>query len=100
MLAACGSTPPPPGSRAAEADTCRAKAVDAVDRQNAKTGLAWMAGPFTRWSRIDSQLDACLGSQGFARTRACTPEELRLGNRAPNLTVTAAGIRCTDPGRT
>ena len=100
-LAACGPRPPPADARTAafrgDQDACEASVPDAVNKRNAKTGLAWFSSPVLRWGQIDDGMSACMQGKGWGRTRACTAEELRAGNRAPNLRVTAAGIRCTDP---
>ena len=100
--AACGYSPPPRTDTAAPAyqaavDGCDASVSSAVDRQNAKTGLAWLASPVRRWSQIGDGVSACMAKKGYGRTRACTPEELRQGNRTPSLVVTASGIECADP---
>lgn len=99
LLQGCGTPPPVPAAEApryeADLDACHANAATAVDARNAKTGLAWFAGPFTRWSRIDDRTAACMGRRGFGMVRSCTAEELRTGGG--NRTVTVAGIRCSDP---
>ena len=100
-LAACGARPPPADARTAaferDHEACDAAVPDAVNKRNAKTGLAWFTSPIRRWGQIDEGMSACMQGKGWGRTRACTAAELRAGNRAPNLTVTGAGIRCTDP---
>lgn len=103
LLAACGTTPKPgPGTRAADEEACSASVPDAVDKRNAKTMLSWVAGPVRRWGQIDSATTACMAERGRGTTRACTEAELR---SAPDAlgpvvrTVTANGIRCTDPDR-
>ena len=98
-LTACGTRPAPADARAAayEADskTCNGSVPDAVDTRNAKTGLSWFASPIRRWGQIDDGVSACMAEKGWGRTRECTAEERRTGART--VTVTAAGIRCTDP---
>ena len=101
LLQGCGTTPPVLAAAAgapgyeADLDTCHTNAATAVDTRNAKTGLAWFAGPITRWSRIDERTAACMGRRGFGVVRSCTAEELRTGGG--NRTVTVSGIRCSDP---
>ena len=104
-LAACGYAPPPQTDTASAPyqtafDACSASVPDAVDRHNAKTGLAWMAGGITRWSAIDTGMNACMAGKGWGHLRPCTPDELHHGNTTPGLTVTAAGIRCSAPPTT
>ena len=105
-LAACGYRPPPatdtanPGYVAAR-DACQSSATTAVDRSNAKTGLAWMSSPVTRWGEIGDATSSCMDGKGFGRLRWCTPAELRSGTR-PNaamsgMVVTASGVQCSDP---
>ena len=100
-LAACGTTPPPANPREAayrgDAAACDSSVTEAVDKRNAKTGLAWFTSPVRRWGQLDDGQSACMAAKGWGRTRACTAEELRAGNRARNLSVTSNGIRCTDP---
>ena len=99
LLSGCGGSPPVPPAEVpqyeAERDACRTNAADAVDGRAAKTGLAWFASSVTRWSRIDDRTDACMARRGWGRVRSCTADELRTGGG--NRTVTAAGIRCSDP---
>jgi hypothetical protein len=71
---------------------------DAVDRNNAKKGLTWMAGAVTRWSEIDTAMDKCMADKGWGHTRACTTEELR--THTGNQIVTRDGISCSDPNKT
>lgn len=102
--AACSYSPPARTDTAspkyqADLDACTTSVPEAVDKHNAKTGLAWMTGGLTRWSAIDSGVDACMGGHGWGHVRACTAEELRNGNRTQSLVVTARGIRCSDPNR-
>ena len=102
-LAACGYTPPPRADTSSPAyqtaiDACQDTVSSAVNKQNAKTGLAWLASPVRRWSQIGDGVSACMAQKGYGRTRACTPAELRQGNRSSNMVVTASGIQCFDPG--
>ena len=104
-LAACSYSPPAHTDTAspkyqADLNACSTSVPDAIDKRNAKTGLAWMAGGVTRWPAIDNGIKSCMDQHGWGHVRACTPEELALGNRAPGLVVTAAGLRCSDPGKT
>jgi hypothetical protein len=91
-LAGCSYSPPARTDTSsakyqADLDGCESSVPDGVDRRNAKTGLGWAAGALTRWSRIDSGLNAC------------TAEELRQGRAAGSLVVTRDGIRCSDPNK-
>ena len=100
LLSGCGYTPPPATNTAVpqyEADlgTCSTSGSKAVNARNAKTGLAWFASPVTRWSQIGDRVSACMADKGYGRTRTCTAAELRTGGG--NRTVTAAGVRCSDP---
>lgn len=102
MLAGCGYTPP--GGTDTKADkyrtdlaACEASVPDAVDKRNAKTGLAWMTGGITRWSQIGDGKGACMAGKGWGLTRTCTAEELRTGGG--NRTVGPSGIRCADPAK-
>ena len=101
LLQGCGSTPPVPTAEIpqyeADLDACHTNAAAAVDARAAKTGFAWFASPVTRWSRIDDRTAACMGRRGFGVVRTCTAEELRTGGG--NRTVTAVGIRCSDPSK-
>ncbi len=102
VLAACGYAPPAQTDvdspkYQADLDACQSTVPDTVDRANAKRGLTWMAGPVTRWSRIDAAMGQCMGEKGWGRTRACTAEERRTGTG--NQTVTRDGIRCSDPNK-
>ncbi len=101
--ASCGYTPPPRTDTSSPTyqtavDACDDAVSSAVNKRNAKTGLAWLASPVRRWSQIGDGVSACMAQKGYGRTRACTPAELRQGNRSPNLVVTASGIQCSDPG--
>lgn len=103
-LAACAYAPPPRTDTASPAyqsdyTACDTAVPDAVNKRNAKTGLAWMASPFTRWGQLDDGMNACMAAKGWGRVRACTPDELRAGNRAGSLVVTARGVQCADPGK-
>ena len=96
----CGYAPPPRADTAApqyeaDLDKCRDDTATAVNKRNAKTGLAWFASPVTRWGQIGDGVSACMAARGYGRSRACTAEELRTagGNRV----VTTAGVRCSDP---
>lgn len=100
LLPGCGYTPPPRTNTGApqyeaDLDACGTGASAAVNARNAKTGLSWFASPVTRWSQIDDRVSACMADKGYGRTRTCTAEELRTGGG--NRTVTAAGVRCSDP---
>jgi len=102
LLAACGSTPRPPGDARTEAyrtdyDACTSAVPGAVNKHNAKTGLDWFTSPVRRWGQIDDGMSACMAAKGWGRSRACTAEELRAGSAARNLTVGRSGIACTDP---
>jgi hypothetical protein len=101
-LAACGYTPPAHTDTEApqyqaDLDTCQSSVPDAVDRNNAKKGLTWIAGGATRWFQIDTAMDNCMADKGWGHTRACTAEELR--SHTGNQTVTRDGIRCSDPSK-
>lgn len=104
LLAGCGYTPPgqtDTNSAKYQADytACDQSVPGVVDKHNAKTGLAWISGPVTRWSRIDSAMNTCMADKGWGHARACTSDELRLGNQAGSLVVTRNGIRCSDPNK-
>ena len=102
LLAACAGTPPAAEAGSAayrtDHDACDAAVPGAVNKRNAKTGLAWFASPITRWGDIAEGMNACMAGKGWGRTRTCTPAELAAGSRTPGLLVTATGIRCSDPG--
>ena len=102
VVVACGYSPPPHTNTATpryktDLAACNTSVPDAVDARNAKTGLRWMASGVTRWTEIDTGIDACMADKGWGRTRACTPEELRTGGG--NRTVTTRGIECADAGK-
>lgn len=103
LAAGCGGGPggAEVGSPAyrADLDTCGTSVAQAVNKRNAKTGLAWMASGVTRWSEIDGGVAACMEQKGWGRERACTEAERVGGNRTRSLVVTAQGVRCVDPGR-
>lgn len=104
ILAACGYTPPPQANAASPAyktdyAACDSAVPQAVNRRNAKTGLAWISSPVTRWSQIDDGMNACMAAKGWGRVRACTTNELGAGNRTGSLVVTARGVQCADPGK-
>ena len=100
LLAGCYAPPPQTDTGnpqyQADLDTCSSSVATGVDKRNAKTGLAWFAGGVTRWSAIDTGVNACMDQHGWGHTRPCTPDELRNGNKTPGLVVTATGIRCSD----
>ncbi len=103
-LAGCSYAPPARTDTSsakyqADLDGCERSVPDGVDRRNAKTGLGWAAGAFTRWPQIDSGLNACMDAKGWGHARACTAEELRQGRAAGSLVVTRDGIRCSDPSK-
>ena len=100
LLPGCGYSPPPATDTAApqyeaDLDACRASVSKAVNARNAKTGLRWFASGVTRWPDIDEGVSACMATKGYGRIRTCTAEELRTGGGGR--TVTAAGVRCSDP---
>ena len=104
LLSGCGYSPPPRTDGAApqdaqryeaDLDKCRDDTATAVNKRNAKTGLAWFASPVTRWGQIGDGVSACMGARGYGRLRVCTAEELRTGGGSR--TVTTAGVRCSDP---
>ena len=100
----CGYTPPPRTDTAsaafkADLEVCDSSVPDAVGKQAAKRAYTWAASAVTRWSRIEDGMNACMADKGWGRVRACSETELRQGNRAGGLVVTAAGIRCSDPGK-
>ena len=102
LVLGCGYSPPgrvDTGSAGYKGDyeACDASVPDSVNKRNAKTGLAWFASPVRRWSQIDAGMGACMADKGWGRTRACTAEELRAGDRARQV-VTSVGVRCVDPG--
>ena len=104
LLAACGYAPPPRTDTAApryqaDLDACETAVPAAVNRTNAKTGLAWFSSPVRRWFQIDDGVSDCMAGKGWGRVRACTAEELRRGDRNASTVVTASGVRCADPGR-
>ena len=104
LLAACAGRPATQVEAAsplyqADVAACRESVPAAVDKQNAKTGLAWIVSPVRRWSQVDEGVDRCMTAKGWGHVRACTSIELRQGNRDPHLVVTADGVRCVDPGR-
>lgn len=104
LLAACGESPSAstnPGNAAYKTDfaACDGTVPGAVNKRNAKTGLAWFASPITRWGQIDDGMNACMAEKGWGRVRACTQDELRAGNRTGSLVVTARGVQCADPGK-
>ncbi len=98
LVAACGADAPP-SPRLADREACSAGATAAVDKTNAKRALTWFAAPVTRWGQVDDNRDACMAAKGWGRTRACTDEERRQGSKVATRTVTADGVRCTEPDR-
>lgn len=101
-LAACGYHPPPgtnTGNPAfvADRDACEDQSESAVDKTNAKTGLAWFSSPVRRWGQISDATQSCMAGKGYGRLRWCTADELRSGNRQGNLVVTSTGVQCSDP---
>lgn len=104
LLVGCGYTPPgrtDTESPRYKADlaACEGSVPGAVNRRNAKTGLAWITSPVIRWSQIGDEMNACMDGKGWGRVRACTAEELRQGDRTGSLVVSARGIQCADPAR-
>lgn len=102
LLTACGYTPPSPAARAmpayqADLSACQDSAPSAVNKQNAKTGLAWLASPIRRWGQIEDGISMCMADKGYGRVRWCTADELRGGTRTTDRVVTSAGIQCVDP---
>ena len=102
VVSGCGYTPPggtntQSTAYRADLEACDASVPDAVDKRNAKTGLAWFGGPATRWGQIDVAMNACMGAKGWGQIRACTADELRTG--APTRVVTRQGVRCADPAK-
>ena len=71
-LGACAAYDPPVRANRAtpayQADlaACRADATTAVDRENAKTALAWVASPVRRPGQVRAGLRACLADRGYA----------------------------------
>ena len=71
-LAACASYDPPVrtdrATPAYQADltACRESVATAVDQQNAKTALAWIASPVRRPGQVRAGLRACLADRGYA----------------------------------
>jgi hypothetical protein len=101
-LTACGYQPPPRVDTAspvyvADRDTCEDNSATAVNRQNAKTGLAWFSSPFRRWGQISDATQSCMAGHGYGRLRWCTADELRSGDRQGNIIVTSSGVQCSDP---
>jgi hypothetical protein len=104
LLSGCGYSPPARTDVSrptykADVEACESAVPSEVNKRNAKTGLAWFASPFTRWSQIDEGVNACMAGKGYGRVRACTAAELASGGRAGNQVVTRDGIRCSDPPR-
>ena len=100
LLMGCGgSSPAGASSTRYQADyaSCDKTVPEAVNKRNAKTGLAWFASPVTRWSQIDNGVNRCMQAKGWGAVRPCTDEERRQG--AGSLVVTARGINCRDPDR-
>lgn len=101
-LTACSYQPPPRVDTAspvyvADRDTCEDSSATAVNRQNAKTGLAWLSSPFRRWGQISDATQSCMAGHGYGRLRWCTADELRSGDRQGNVIVTSSGVQCSDP---
>ena len=101
-LTACGYQAPPRVDTTspvytADRDTCEDTSATAVNRQNAKTGLAWFSSPFRRWGQISDATQSCMANHGYGRLRWCTAEELRSGDRQGNVIVTSSGVQCSDP---
>jgi len=97
-LAGCGYAAPSEVDRSAPAyradlGKCEDTAASDVNKQNAKTGLAWFASPVRRWGQIGDAVQSCMADKGYGRLRWCTPEELRSGNGV----ATAAGLKCEEP---
>lgn len=77
-LAACArpNQPPnpPPGPRADayrnDYAACDTSVPNAVDKRNAKTGLAWIASPIRRWGQIADGIDACMAAKGWGNPPA------------------------------
>ena len=71
-LGACGGYDPPvrveliSPSYQADLAACRAGVTAAVDRENAKTALAWVASPVRRPGQLRAGLRACLTEKGYA----------------------------------
>lgn len=102
LAAGCGYQPPAQVDRGkpsyqADLDSCHDASVTSVNKQNAKTGLAWVSAPVRRWGQIGRATQACMEAKGYGRVRWCTQEELRGAARSGNATVTAAGLQCTEP---
>lgn len=45
---------------------CQEQSTDAVDRRNAKTGLAWLSSPVRRPFQVRPEIRACLKAKGYA----------------------------------
>lgn len=104
LLAGCGYSPAATTDRSSAAykadfSACDGAVPSAVNKRNAKTGLAWFASPLTRWGQIDDGMNACMAEKGWGRVRACTDDELRAGDRTGSLVVTTRGVQCADPGK-
>ncbi len=101
-LAGCGYEPPAQTNTDAPAykqdrEACEDSAATAVNAHNAKTGPAWFASPFRRWSQIADATQSCMAGKGYGRLRWCTADELAGGTRSGNLVVTSSGVQCADP---
>ena len=68
----------------------------AVNKQNAKTGLAWLSSPVRRWGQISDGVQSFMADKGYGRLRWCTAEELQKG---AGVVSTVAGLQCVDPAR-
>lgn len=71
-VAGCsGYEPPTMTDRAApqyQADlaACQEESVDAVNKRNAKTGLAWISSPVRRGSQIRAAIRDCIRAKAYS----------------------------------
>jgi len=50
----------------ADLAACQEQSTDAVDKRNAKTGLAWLSSPVRRPFQVRPEIRACLKAKGYA----------------------------------
>ena len=49
----------------ADLQTCQGQSAAAVDKRNARTGLAWFASPVRRPFQVRAEIRTCLRAKGY-----------------------------------
>lgn len=85
------------GAYRADLAACRQSSEQAVNQDNARRALRWVASSVTRWGQIGDATGSCMAGKGYGRLRWCTDEELAQARRTGTAVVTASGVQCSEP---